>query len=186
MPALDFDAHTFFAIYGGADGTWGTLMVLVTLLGGGWAAFALAPMIWHVRTRRFAVALALALAVQAVLVWCLKRVFGRVRPWIALGLPQPIGAPRDPSFPSGHAAGSFCVAAFLALALPAIRPLSPWLRAFVVALAGIVAALVAISRVYLGAHFPSDVVVGALLGTLVGAIAALFYETHARRHTSIR
>ncbi|HXN33529.1 MAG TPA: phosphatase PAP2 family protein [Polyangiaceae bacterium] len=180
FPALDVDGHAFRAVYGGAGGTWGPAMEVITVLGGGWSVLALAPMVWHTRTRRFAAALTLAIVAQAVLVWSLKLAVGRVRPWIAFGLPEPIGAPRDPSFPSGHAAGSFCVAAFLAMALPVIGPGSRWLSRTIVVGCGGVAALVAISRVYLGAHFPSDVVAGALIGALVGAVTAAHYAAPAR------
>jgi undecaprenyl-diphosphatase len=45
-------------------------------------------------------------------------------------------------------------------------------------LAGI-AAMIALSRVYLGAHFPSDVVAGAVLGGTIGAGAARFGGTRA-------
>jgi undecaprenyl-diphosphatase len=173
--ALDLDARAFFAVYGGAGGTWGPAMEVITVLGSGWSALALVPMVLHSRTRRFAAALAIAIAAQAVLVWSLKLAVGRVRPWMALGLPEPIGSPHDPSFPSGHAAGSFCVAVFLAMALPVAGPGSRWLRPVVAMLAGLGAGLVAISRVYLGAHFPSDVAGGALLGALVGGGAAAFY-----------
>ncbi len=58
------------------------------------------------------------------------------------------------SFPSGHATTAFAAAAFLALWRPRWAP--PALA---------LAVLVAVSRVYLGAHFPSDVVAGAILGT---------------------
>jgi undecaprenyl-diphosphatase len=176
MALTDLDVRALRAMYGGAHGALGSVMVLFTLLGTGWSALALVPMIWHTRTRRFAAVLAVAIAVQAALVFCLKIALGRVRPWIALGLPQPIGAPHDPSFPSGHAAGSFCVAGFVALVLPAAWPRFPRLSRVVAAFAVLIAALIALSRVYLGAHFPSDVAGGALLGALVGAIAA---ELHA-------
>jgi undecaprenyl-diphosphatase len=155
-------------------------MVTFTLIGGGWSAVALLPMIWHQRTRFFASTLALAIAAQATLVWALKLAVGRVRPWLALGLAPPIGAPRDGSFPSGHAAGSFCLAAFLLVALPAAWPRSRGLAHAMSGLALAIATLVALSRVYLGAHFPADVLVGALLGALVGTALGGLYAERAR------
>jgi undecaprenyl-diphosphatase len=180
------DLHAFFAVYRGEHGAWWPAMVALTVVGSGWSTLALVPMAWHGRTRRFACALIAAIAVQAVLVWGMKRAVGRVRPWIALALPPPIGAPHDASFPSGHAAGSFCVAAFVALALPAARPGSPRLGRAVALVAAIIAALVGVSRVYLGAHFPGDVLAGALLGTAVGMIAAVWYAASERRRTAAR
>ena len=61
------------------------------------------------------------------------------------------------SFPSGHAAMSFAGATFLALAAPRLAP-----ALFVLA------AAVAYSRVYVGVHYPLDVVAGAALGAAVG------------------
>jgi membrane-associated phospholipid phosphatase len=169
------DVRALLAVYGGAHGAWAWPMIALTLIGGGWSALVLLPMLWHRRTRRFAGALAAAIIAQAVLVWAIKRAVGRVRPWIALGLPAPPGAPHDGSFPSGHAAGSFCVAAFLAVALPAVWPAAPARARLVAAGALVFAALVALSRVYLGAHFPSDALSGALLGALCGALAGELY-----------
>jgi len=150
-------------------------MTAATLVGEGWSALLLLPLLWVARTRRFAGLLTAAVVTQSVIVWAMKAAIGRVRPWIALGLPEPIGAPHDFSFPSGHAAGSACLAAFLVLALPVAWPASPrWARA-VGAAACAYAALVAASRVYLGAHFPSDVIVGALLGAAIGSAAGFAY-----------
>ncbi len=161
-------------------------MVGLTLLGGGWPAIALVPLVvwpgWP-RTRRFARVLALAVAAQATLVWGLKLATGRVRPWIAMSLPAPIGAPRDGSFPSGHAAGSFCVAFFLLVALPVAFPGSPNRSRAAGAVAVVFAALVALSRVYLGAHFPSDVLAGAVLGACVGVAAGGLYTSSETRST---
>jgi undecaprenyl-diphosphatase len=69
--------------------------------------------------------------------------------------------PVDSSFPSGHTAGSFAAATALAAFYPDDRPL---LLSF--------AAAVGLSRVYLGHHFVSDVLVGAALGSGLGALAA--------------
>jgi membrane-associated phospholipid phosphatase len=179
----DLDMYALAAMYGGAHGAWGRTMVALTLLGSGWSAFALLPLMGWTRTRPFASILALAILAQAIFVWSIKLAVGRVRPWIAMGLPAPWGAPHDGSFPSGHAAGSFCVAAFLVVVLPAAWP-PAWRGWLVAAVTVAFATLVAVSRVYLGAHFPSDVVAGGVLGALVGGSAGGLYL--AREQERIR
>jgi undecaprenyl-diphosphatase len=175
----DMDARALLAFYGGSHGAWSGPMLAATLVGEGWSAAALLPLLFWVRTRRFAAALTAGVATQAVLVWALKAAVGRVRPWIALGLPAPFGSPHDGSFPSGHAAGSFCVAAFLVLALPVAWPDARGRARTVAVLVAALAVLIAASRVYLGAHFPSDVLAGALLGALVGAVCGRLYARGA-------
>jgi undecaprenyl-diphosphatase len=179
----DLDARTLALLYGGGHGRWGPAMIVLTWLGSGWAALALLPLMGWPRTRRFATALALAVGAQAICVWALKLAVGRVRPWIAMGLSTPLGAPRDGSFPSGHASGSFCVAAFVAVALPAVWPSAAWRVRAVTAATIALASLVAVSRVYLGAHFPSDVLAGALTGACLGVIAG---EQFVSRRTGQR
>jgi undecaprenyl-diphosphatase len=175
----DLDMHAFVATYGGAHGSWGRTMIALTRLGSGWSALVLLALVGWPPARRFASALSLAILAQGTCVWAIKLVVGRVRPWIAMGLPAPPGAPHDGSFPSGHAAGSFCVAAFLFVVLPATSFASTGTRVLVTTLAIILAALIAVSRVYLGAHFPSDVVAGAMLGTLIGGAAGRLYQWRA-------
>ncbi|WP_303311584.1 phosphatase PAP2 family protein [Hymenobacter sp. BT730] len=77
-------------------------------------------------------------------------------------------------FISSHAANSFALAVFLSLILP---------RRFRIAkvFLFIWAALVSYSRIYLGAHYPSDVVAGALLGSVLAWVAAITYERIAVR-----
>ena len=182
---LALDTRAFAAMYGGPQGEWSRAMIGLTIVGGGWAVLALLPLLAWPRSRRFARALSWAIAAQALCVWGVKRAVGRVRPWIALGLPEPFGAPRDGSFPSGHASGIFCAAAFLVVALPAAWRAPRWCIRLVACAWIAFATLVAVSRVYLGAHFPSDVLAGALTGACFGAAAGGVYASRARSCVSV-
>ena len=85
-------------------------------------------------------------------------------------MPEPLlEAPSTFSFPSGHATVAFACATVLALAVPRLRW---WLYAL--------AALIAFSRVYVGVHYPGDVLVGALLGVAI-ARALLMLAAALRR-----
>jgi undecaprenyl-diphosphatase len=85
----------------------------------------------------------------------LKTVVRRKRPQLEK-LPALISTPTALSFPSAHASSSFAAARAFSSLLPAL-PLYCG------------AAAMALSRVYLGVHYPSDIAAGAVLGTLVGA-----------------
>ena len=115
-------------------------LVLVALLG-----------LWFARFERNAIFLAVAVGGAAGLNVLLKHVFQRPRPhlWITL-IPE-----NDFGFPSGHAMGSFAiVAALIVLAWP-----TRWRWAVIVLGLGFTLA-VGFSRLYLGVHFPSDVIAG--------------------------
>jgi undecaprenyl-diphosphatase len=104
--------------------------------------------------------LAITLAGAVVLDVTLKHEFHRARP-------QPFFAalPHSYSFPSGHSLFSFCVYGALAGLITA-RVRSLWLRIVIwLATAALVLAI-GLSRIYLGVHYPSDVVAGYLAGTV--------------------
>ena len=79
------------------------------------------------------------------------------------------------SFPSNHAANNFAAASFLSLCYPALSvPLYA------------VASLVAVSRVYVGVHYPGDVFVGGLLGLLFGLFFYKIWGIILRSHSRFR
>lgn len=108
-----------------------------------------------------------------------KPYFARRRPChddaVAPLLHLPWGCGGQFGFLSSHAANSAALAVFLLLALPAGRYRA--LKAGAFAWAG----LLSYSRVYLGAHYPTDVLGGAAVGALLGAGAAGLYRRWAPR-----
>ena len=92
--------------------------------------------------------------------YVVKVIVRRPRP-VLEGLPPLGGAPSSLSFPSGHATSSFACAT----AMTRIAPEAAILFVLAAAIAG--------SRPYLGMHYPSDVLVGALLGIGLGLLVPL-------------
>ncbi len=98
--------------------------------------------------------------VAIVLNYGIKLLVKRPRP-VLEGLPPLGGAPSSLSFPSAHALSSFAVATAMFRVDPATA------GALVVALA------ISLGRPYLGMHYPSDVLAGAVLGVVLGLIVPL-------------
>jgi undecaprenyl-diphosphatase len=173
----ELDVQVFHWLHAAfSAGRWLAVMSLLTVVGSGWGAIVVVPMLAMKRWRRFGGWLAGVFATTAVLVFILKWAIRRRRPYLALPDVTPLvfEAPTDYSFPSGHAAGSFAFAAFVA-AVALRSAASPRTGYLVGAGAMLLAAGVALSRVALGVHFPADVTAGALLGATVGAIGAQGY-----------
>jgi membrane-associated phospholipid phosphatase len=113
-----------------------------------------------------AFAVAVAAGVAEGLTGLLKLITERARPPLAdPQIEALVSLPESHSFPSGHAATAFAAATVVAV-------LYPRLRAPLLALA----VMVALSRVYLGVHFWSDILVGSLLGVVIGVTTARFFQ----------
>lgn len=94
-----------------------------------------------------------------------KRMLVRNRPCDSFHLPYlPVRMPDAFSFPSGHTATAFAVAAVLSHMTALLCPGALFL-----------ATLIGLSRLALGAHFPSDVIAGMALGCLCAGLCLAFY-----------
>jgi undecaprenyl-diphosphatase len=114
----------------------------------------------------------MAIAVPGLLVAVIKRLIGRARPFVAgedAWTSLQFGWRSDyASFPSGHATTAFAAAVAIGALWPRLRPLM-WTYAVVIA----------ISRVVVTAHHPSDVIAGAIFGAIGALLVRNWYA--ARR-----
>ena len=97
----------------------------------------------------------------------LKELFQRPRPESIIpdAVIQAFGSSSSFAFPSSHAAVSFAIAFVLSRQYPI---LTPFHFGF--------ATIIALSRIYIGLHFPSDIIYGALIGTIMGWVAVQCFD----------
>ena len=157
-----------------------------THLGGRTAGFAFLVIILFIsRSRQAFLTAALAYGLNALVFKTIKWAVLRPRPYLLSGAilrqPPELSGATDPSFPSGHTAIAFMFAAFFSFRYPRlIIPLY------------LVASVVGLSRIYVGLHYPSDVLAGAALGIFCAYLALAFcrrldkpcqWETGANKST---
>lgn len=138
--------------------------IVVTHLGG--AACSIAAAVVPLLLAHGALAAAarhatIALVASHLAVQMVKRTVGRPRP-SACGVASLVGDPDRFSFPSGHSAAAMSVAVAYALAFPTVA--APLVA---------VALLVGASRIFLGVHYPGDVLIGQLIAAATAVVVAL-------------
>lgn len=134
----------------------------VTFLGNAATVIAIAGLIgalliFSKSHRTYFIGLFTTLAGASASAYFLKEIVGRARP---SGL-IPVISETDFSFPSGHATISIALYGFIAFLLCRLYPRYRWV---VVAIASLIILSIGFSRLYLGLHFPSDVIAGYVVG----------------------
>jgi membrane-associated phospholipid phosphatase len=152
-----FNRQVFFLINGFDTPYLDWIMLSLTHLGNGMAAAMLVGLLGPVR-RDLTVRAAVAMIVAGTVTSILKDHITSPRPPAVFGESVHVLGPKlmRGSLPSGHTATVFALACSLA------GSVRPWIFCGALALA----VLVGVSRVYIGAHFPMDVALGALIGWL--------------------
>ena len=147
----------------------------ITMLGdSGWFWIVLSLLLMVPRQTRWIGITSLAAIVIGALITnvTLKNLVARTRPYeVVEGLVLLIEKQRDYSFPSGHTCASFAAAGVYWRMLP---------KKFGIPLV-ILAAMIAFSRLYVGVHYPTDVLAGLLIG-LFAAWAARHMQKYVRSH----
>jgi undecaprenyl-diphosphatase len=146
-----------------ADGWWSSsvldqILPWLTYLGSHFAVIFFIILSWILtKQKKILNRLILLYAVQSAVIYSLKFLIQRQRPFLFLEMASKFskgpGEILDPGFPSAHTAFAFMMAILLAERFPRYRVIF-----------FIVAAFIGWSRIYLGLHYPTDVIAGALLG----------------------
>lgn len=138
-----------------------------------WIVMTLLVLIF-VKDKRVGATAALALLLDLLICnICLKPMIARDRPfWIDPTVAMLVTPPTDYSFPSGHSAASF------AAAVSFVQYNRKWGSAAIV-----LATLIAISRLYLFIHFPTDVLGGIAVGIICGLLSGMIIRWCFRRFT---
>ncbi|MBD9368092.1 phosphatase PAP2 family protein [Xanthomonas sp. XNM01] len=173
MEALVFDDALLLRLNAMATPAWDAFFLAVTRVGYQYGVIPgdiiVALALFALRRWREAVFASLSFAGSALLNMATKQVFQRERP----SLWESIAPESTFSFPSGHAMGSITLAAVLVLLAWPTR----WRWPVLVA-ATVFTVLVGVSRIYLGVHYPSDILGGwaAGLAWVVGLYLVLFRQ----------
>jgi membrane-associated phospholipid phosphatase len=143
------------------------IMLSFTQLGNALAALGIALILFFSGSRTLSYELMLGSLSLWLVVELIKLLVHRSRPFIRLEQVRIVGyRPRGRSFPSGHTSQVF----FMTTLIAQHFHLSGWIWIVLYA----VAILVGITRMYVGAHYPRDVLAGAILGSAWGLLGLIF------------
>ena len=200
-----FDGNLLIGIQQALNADWLTpIMKAITFLGEGGCLMIVLCLLFLIikKTRRLGILCALSLAFTFICCnLCIKPLVDRTRPWIQFeAVTAFLPPPGDASFPSGHSANSMGFAWGMFLATSPVKigsrksyEYTPclgwkgeggdpefWHKMSIIAV--VISLLIGLSRLYLGMHFPSDVVFGLLLGMACAEIVHIIVKKVEEKH----
>ena len=177
---LRFDEHVRDFIHTHATPALTSTMPFFSRVGSPWVMTLLSIVsfliLWRERWRRAAILLAITFAGAGLIDEVLKLSFRRARPDAYFNYPEP----HSFSFPSGHAMFAFCFFGTLA-SLVTARLESTRVEVLVWVAAAALIALIGFSRIYLGVHYPTDVIGGYIAAFIWVAAVTIGDRWHRSR-----
>ncbi len=156
---------------------WDRFFRLITALGDEQFFFFLVPVLFWLVHKKIAIRFSSLLFLSSMSNVWIKYATGIPRPFHYSSLVHNLGHPMlDPSFPSGHTAGTVLTWMFLAAHFD-----RRWIRL----VGGALMVLIPLSRMYLGVHYPSDLLGGVLLALATLKLDAYLYEPLAGKISSL-
>lgn len=162
---IEVDKKLFLLINGVSNTILDKFFLVITSFGSMVFWLFVVLILWIKKQRKISITLLIALAIDLVFVIFLKWIFFRPRPSESLTNVRLLSVERRPSFPSAHAERSFLGASILS------SYYNKWKIPFY-----FFVTLVALSRIYIGVHYPLDTLIGAINGIMLGQIILLFSE----------
>lgn len=154
---VDFDSDLFLLLNSLYNPTLASVLYAFSFLGSVYMGLIWIAALFVFKRRDLAFYVLVAFTIEVAYTYITKQLVDRPRPYEAIANVNYIAAQFSQSFPSGHAIGAFTVAAVLGIRVRwTLVPLM------------LVAVLVAFARVYVGVHYPFDVVAAALAGIVIG------------------
>lgn len=148
------DGELFLKVHNMRSGWQNRCFSVITELGGTvFQIMLIVLLILLPPTRETGITFGIIQLLVTLIIQLLKLLVSRVRPYHVFAQVVPLRTEKDSSFPSGHTAAAFTSALTLHTLVPSL---------FLLCLA--VAALVGYSRIYLGVHYPTDVIGGGVIG----------------------
>lgn len=177
-----FDRTIIALMEAGSSGTMDTVMFIFTEMGSAWfltlaSLVVLAILGLKLKDKWGMLFFVIAVGGGSLLTLLLKNLYVRERPSINADI-DALGY----SFPSGHSMGSLIFYGFVMYLVIRTRQ-RPWIQWTTVALLSGLILVIGASRIYLGAHFPSDVIAGYIAGAiwlLLSLIALEWIQWHSK------
>lgn len=177
---MQFEAKIIELLQAGATEFWLYFFRIITIFGS-WLGFVLILMFFFFKKKEYSYAFAISYGIGVLLNTVLKHIIMRPRPFVVYETIANFGAATGYSMPSGHANSAAMIAVFVAYFAIKYAKNKPT-KICVPIIMALYVALIVLSRMFLGAHYLTDVIVGIIEGVIVATIGLIVYNWLLKKH----